>query len=86
LRTFSSLVGRVVETESGRRLGRCHDMRAVLDRGLPRVESLIVGRRGRLEHFGIGTPKAHAPNAVVWEAVVKIEGDRIVVQDGTELV
>jgi hypothetical protein len=61
-------------------------MRAVLDRGLPRVESLIVGRGGRLEHFGIGTPKAHAPNAVLWEAVVKIEGDRIVVQDGTELV
>jgi sporulation protein YlmC with PRC-barrel domain len=86
LRTFSSLVGRVVETESGRSLGRCHDMRAVLDRGLPRVESLIVGRGGRLEHFGIGTPKAHAPNAVLWEAVVKIEGDRIVVQDGTELV
>ena len=86
MRTFSSLVGRVVETESGRRLGRCHDMRAVLDRGLPRVESLVVGRGGRLEHFGIGTPKAHAPNAVLWEAVVKIEGDRIVVQDGTELV
>ena len=86
MRTFSSLVGRVVETESGRRLGRCHDMRAVLDRGLPRVESLVVGRGGRLEHFGIGTPKAHAPNAVLWEAVVKIEGDRILVKDGTELV
>jgi sporulation protein YlmC with PRC-barrel domain len=86
LRTFSSIVGRVVETESGRRLGRCHDMRALLGRGLPRVDALLVGRRGRLEHFGIGTPRAHAPNAVPWEAVVRIEGDRIVVRDGTELV
>ena len=80
------MVGRVVETESGRRLGRCHDMRAVLERGILRVEELIVGHRGRLEHFGIGTPRAHAPNAVPWTAVVRIEGDRIVVQDGTELV
>ena len=80
------MVGRVVETESGRRLGRCHDMRAVLVRGHPRVESLDVGRKGRLEHLGIGTPRAHAPDAVPWETVVRIEGDRIVVRDGTELV
>jgi sporulation protein YlmC with PRC-barrel domain len=80
------MIGRVVETESGRRIGRCHDMRAVLGNGMPRVEGLIVGRRGRLEHFGIGTPKAHSPNAVPWEAVLRIEGDRIVVRDGTELV
>jgi sporulation protein YlmC with PRC-barrel domain len=86
LRTFSSMVGRVVETESGRRLGRCHDMRAVIGRGLPHVDALTVGHRGRLEHFGIGTPRAHSPNAVLWEAVLRIEGDRIVVRDGTELV
>ena len=80
------MVGRTVETESGRQLGRCHDMRAVLERGILRVEELIVGHRGRLEHFGIGTPKAHGPNAVPWEAVLRIEGGRIVVRDGTELV
>jgi hypothetical protein len=80
------MVGRVVETESGRRLGRCHDMRALSGYGAPRVEQLIVGHRGRLEHLGIGTPKAHSPNAVPWKAVLRIEGDRIVVRDGTELV
>jgi sporulation protein YlmC with PRC-barrel domain len=80
------MVGRVVETESGLRLGRCHDMRAVLGQGVPRIESLIVGRRGWLEHLGIGTPRAHAPDAVPWTAVVRIEGDRIVVQDGAEFV
>jgi hypothetical protein len=80
------MVGRVVETESGRRLGSCHDMRALLGRGLPRVDALVVGHRGRLVRLGIGTPRAHSPDAVLWEAVVRIEGDRIVVRDGTELV
>jgi len=50
------------------------------------VEALVVGRRGRLEHLGIGTPRAHRPDAVPWEAVLRIEGDRIVVRAGTELV
>ena len=85
MRTFSSMTGRMIETESGRRLGRCRDMRAVLGSGHPRIDALVVGNRGRLEHFGIGTPRAHRPNAVPWEAVVRIEGDRIVVRDGTEL-
>jgi sporulation protein YlmC with PRC-barrel domain len=80
------MVGRIVETESGRRLGRCRDMRAELGRRNPRVTELVVGRRGRLEHFGIGTPKGHSPDAVPWEAVVRIEGDKIVVRDGTEIV
>jgi hypothetical protein len=61
-------------------------MRAVLGNGISRVEALVVGQRGWLEHFGIGTPKAHSPNAVPWEAVLRIEGERIVVRDGTELV
>jgi sporulation protein YlmC with PRC-barrel domain len=80
------MVGRMVETESGRRIGRCTDMRADLGGGRPRVTELVVGRRGRLEHFGIGTPRGQAPDAVPWEAVVRIEGDRIVVRDGTEIV
>jgi sporulation protein YlmC with PRC-barrel domain len=86
VRTFSSMIGRLVETESGRRIGRCTDMRADLGRGRPRVTELVVGRRGRLEHFGIGTPRGQEPDAVAWEAVVRIDGDRIVVRDGTEIV
>jgi hypothetical protein len=61
-------------------------MRADLGRGNPKITELVVGRRGRLEHFGIGTPRAQTPDAVPWEAVVRIEGDRIVVRDGTETV
>jgi sporulation protein YlmC with PRC-barrel domain len=80
------MVGRVVETESGRRIGRCRDMRAELGRRNPRVTELVVGSRGRLEHLGIGTPRGQSPDAVPWEAVVRIEGDKIVVRDGTEIV
>jgi hypothetical protein len=76
----------MVETESGRRLGRCRDMRATMGSGNPIVDELVIGRRGRLEHFGIGTPRGQTPDAVPWEAVVRLEGDRIVVRDGTELV
>jgi sporulation protein YlmC with PRC-barrel domain len=85
VRTFSSFLGRVVETESGRKFGKCRDLRASLDDGRPQVQAIVVGRRGRLEHLGILRPSARPPNAVSWEAVVRIEGDRIVVRDGTEL-
>jgi sporulation protein YlmC with PRC-barrel domain len=86
MRTFSSFLGRAVETESGRALGKCRDLRASLGRGSAEIDAIIVGRRGRLEHFGIGKRAAHRHDAVPWEAVVKIEGARIIVRDGTELV
>jgi len=85
VRRFSSLLGRMVETESGRKLGSCRDLRASLDRGRPEVQAIVVGRRGWLEHLGIVQPSAHPPDAVAWEAVIRIEGNRIVVRDGTEL-
>jgi sporulation protein YlmC with PRC-barrel domain len=86
MRTFSSFLGRMVETESGRSLGACRDIRASLGRGRPTVEALVVGRLGRLEHFGIRRISVRRPDAVPWDAVVRIEGSRIVVRDGTELV
>ena len=86
MRTFTSFLGRAVETESGRSLGKCRDLRVSVGRGLPAVEAIIVGGRGRLEHLGIGKPSSHHRDAVPWDAVVKIEGARIVVRDGTELV
>ena len=85
MRTFSSFLGRMVETESGRKLGACRDLRASLDSGRPEVQAIVVGQHGWLEHLGIIRPLARAPDAVPWEAVVRIEGDRIVVRDGTEL-
>lgn len=86
MRTFSSFLGRMVETESGRKFGACRDLRASLGSGRPEVQAIVVGQLGWLEHLGIIRSSARPPNAVPWEAVVRIEGDRIVVRDGTELV
>lgn len=85
MRTFSSFLGRKVVAESGREFGKCRDLRATLGRGRPKVDAIVVGRSGRLEHLGIKPGSRGRRDAVAWEAVVRIEGDRIVVRDGTEL-
>ena len=78
MRTFSSLIGRKVETESGLSLGKCHDLSGELSGGRLEVVSLCVGRAGYLDRLGIST-RAH--DEVAWASVVRIEGDRIVVHD-----
>jgi sporulation protein YlmC with PRC-barrel domain len=85
VRTFSSFLGRKVVAESGREFGKCRDLRATLGRGRPKVDAIVVGRSGRLEHLGIKPGSRGRRDAVAWDAVVRIEGDRIVVRDGTEL-
>ncbi len=85
MRTFSSFLRRSVETESGRSLGHCRDLKATIGAGAPVVEALVVGQRGWLEHLGVGKRATHRLDAVPWEAVVRIEGQRVVVRDGTEL-
>jgi sporulation protein YlmC with PRC-barrel domain len=78
VRTFSSLVGRKVETESGLSLGRCHDLRGELTRSRLEVVALCVGRAGMLDRLGI---KSHGHDEIAWSSVVRIDGDRIVVRD-----
>jgi sporulation protein YlmC with PRC-barrel domain len=87
MRTFSSLKNRKVVTEGGRKLGRCHDLRGELTSSSLRVTALVVGRQGFLEHFGVGAQASATPaqvrdvDTVPWAAVVRIEGDRLVVRD-----
>lgn len=77
-------------TESGETLGRCHDVRAELTASRLRVTGLVLGRRGHLEHFGIGAEasasavRVRDSDLIPWEAIVRFEGDRIVVRDDTE--
>jgi sporulation protein YlmC with PRC-barrel domain len=79
VRTFSSFLRRKVVTESGTTLGRCRDLQGVLTSSSLRVAGLHVGRYAWLEHLGIGIKR---PSTVVpWDAVVKLEGKRIVVRD-----
>jgi sporulation protein YlmC with PRC-barrel domain len=87
MRTFASLNNRKVVTEGGRKLGRCHDLRGELTSSSLPVTALVVGRRGFLEHFGVGAQASATParvrdvNTVPWSAVVRIEGERIVIRD-----
>lgn len=79
MRTFSSLQMRNVVTTSGRSLGRCHDLRAERTATSIRITGLCVGRGGWLSHFGVGRHDRH--DVIPWDAVVRIEGKRIVVRD-----
>jgi sporulation protein YlmC with PRC-barrel domain len=87
MRKLSFFIGREIVTDEGRRLGDCHDLRAELTSSSLRVTALVVGTRGWLEHFGIGAQASASPqrvkdnDTVPWEAIVRIEGDRIVVRD-----
>jgi len=79
MRTLSSLLHREVVTESGRSLGRCYDLRGELSPTTLRITGLCIGRRALLEHLGIRSQK---PQTIVpWEAIVRIEGKRIIVHD-----
>jgi sporulation protein YlmC with PRC-barrel domain len=66
-------------TESGRQLGRCYDLRGEITATKLRVTGLCVGRRGWLEHLGIGSQRAHS--VIPWADVVRIEGKEIIVRD-----
>jgi sporulation protein YlmC with PRC-barrel domain len=77
VRTLSSLQHRKVVTESGKPLGRLHDLRGEMTSRTLTVTGLVCGRRGLLEHLGIVT---HSP-PIPWKDVVRIEGKRIVVRD-----
>jgi sporulation protein YlmC with PRC-barrel domain len=79
VRTLSSLKRRRVETESGRSLGRCHDLRGELSGSKLRITGLCVGRRAWLAHLGVSSHDQHT--VIPWDAVVRIEGGRIVVRD-----
>jgi sporulation protein YlmC with PRC-barrel domain len=79
MRTLSSLQKRKVETESGRTLGRCHDLRGELTGSNLRVTGLCVGKNAWFQHLGVRSHDEHT--VVPWEAVVRIERKRIVVRD-----
>jgi sporulation protein YlmC with PRC-barrel domain len=85
---LSELLNRKVVTESGRSLGRIHDVRGELVDGRLRVTGLATGEMGFLERFGIGTrgsggpstAKVHGHAVIPWSRVVRV-GAEVVVRD-----
>ena len=89
---LSELLHRKVVTESGRRLGHVHDLRAARRGDRLVVTAVLVGRRAYLEHFGLGmgagrqgTKLRTSARAVPWDSVVRFSSGMLVVRDGTEL-
>jgi sporulation protein YlmC with PRC-barrel domain len=84
---LSDLLGLPVETESGDRLGRVHDVRGELTQRALSVTGVVVGRAGLLERLGIAAPTARARirshDVVPWSAVVRADRRRVIVRDGT---
>jgi sporulation protein YlmC with PRC-barrel domain len=86
---LSELLNRRVRTESGRSLGRVHDVRGELAGGRLRITGLAAGELGVLERFGVGThgsggprqAKVHGHHVIPWDRVVRV-GSEVVVRDG----
>jgi sporulation protein YlmC with PRC-barrel domain len=85
---LSELLNREVVSESGRRLGRVHDVRGELVAGHLRVTGFCAGRLGILERYGVGThgsggpaqAKVHGHPVIPWERVLRV-GPNVVVRD-----
>ena len=85
---LSELLNREVVSESGRPLGRVHDVRGQLVEGRLQVTGIVAGKLGILERYGIGThgsggpgqAKVHGHPVIPWEHVVRV-GSAVVVRD-----
>ena len=80
----SDLIGAVVRTEGGERLGRVHDLRAHSPSdGEWVLMGLVIGPKGVFARFHGGEEDAavRAGNVIPWEAVMRLEEGVVVVRD-----
>ncbi|HUZ68638.1 MAG TPA: PRC-barrel domain-containing protein [Candidatus Saccharimonadales bacterium] len=80
----SDLLGCVVRTESGKKVGRVHDLRANTTGGDCRLTGLMVGRGGmlaRLAGGGAGAGPTRGDDVVPWEAITHMEDGQITIRD-----
>ena len=80
----SDLLGAVVRTEGGERLGRVHDLRAhSAEDGGWLLMGLVTGPRGMLARFeGAEDEEAvRAGKVIPWEAITRLEEGLVVVRD-----
>jgi hypothetical protein len=82
----AGLIGRVVETAGGKRLGRVMDVEVVREAGGYRVEALELGRHGWLDRLHLLRPVAKRvpgprdPRLVRWSSVERLEPGRVVLR------
>lgn len=84
---LSELLGKEVVDESGRKLGRVHDLRGELVGRRLHIVGLVPAGGGVLERYGIGTggsggpesAKVHGHAVIPWSAVLRV-GPQVVVR------
>jgi sporulation protein YlmC with PRC-barrel domain len=81
----SDLIGCRVETDSGKRLGRVHDLRARAIDGEWELMGLVVGRRGIVARLiGDSGPDPLVRGDVIpWRAVAQLQDGLVIVREGT---
>jgi sporulation protein YlmC with PRC-barrel domain len=78
----SDLIGCVVRTESGERLGRVHDLRASSVDGEWQLDGLIVGRGGMIARMiGSGPDPLVRGDLVPWGQITRLDEGLISVRD-----
>jgi len=78
----SDLIGCVVRTESGRRLGRVHDLRASAVGGGWQLDGLLVGRYGMIARMtGSGPDPMVRGDVIPWDAIVALNDGLVRVRD-----
>jgi sporulation protein YlmC with PRC-barrel domain len=80
----SDLLGCVVHTESGKKVGRVHDLRAETTDGDCLLIGLVVGRGGmlaRLTGAGAGAGPTRGGDVVPWHAITQLKEGQITIRD-----
>jgi sporulation protein YlmC with PRC-barrel domain len=78
----SELIGCVVQSESGERIGRVHDLRVSAVDGGWQLDGLLVGRYGMFARMtGSGPDPMVRGNMIPWEAIIALDDGLIRVRD-----
>jgi sporulation protein YlmC with PRC-barrel domain len=78
----SDLLGCVVRTEAGSKLGRVHDLRVRRDGPEWLLVGLVVGRGGLIARLGNGGGEPRVPGRLVpWQSIVALADGAITVRD-----
>jgi sporulation protein YlmC with PRC-barrel domain len=78
----SDLIGCVVRTESGERIGRVHDLRARAVDGGWELEGLIVGRGGMIARMaGSRTDPLVRGDVIPWSAIASLDDGLVMIGD-----
>lgn len=78
MRPLSWFLGAEVTTQSGHRVGRCHDLHGTLTGDHLRITALSVGATGWLEHLGIRRKQCVT---IPWDALTDLRPGIITVRD-----